>query len=485
MNQPTPADTFIKDASSYKAFLRVFLGIMLINSMLIIGATVSAPSFDIARMPLGLFTIVVIATSWWLLDKRPRYATLTLVAGLWVAMAITTAIFAGIHSANMIMYPFLIALSGWVLGKRWLVTLTLATLALMVLVALAELLGLMHPTPRAPVLLALALNTGAVVALAFVVHLAYANFQESQQRAIDMSEQLGQHNVVLALREAEVRELNDTLELRVSERTTELAAAMETLHRAQEELLQSEAKAALGAMVASCTHELNTPLGNSVMAASTLGDQAKEFLRNVEAGQLKRSELTAFLTALRDGTDMIQRNLRRAETLLGNFKQVAADQTSEQRRQFDLAHCIGDVVAMLQPQLKRSPHRIDLRIADGLTLDSYPGPLGQVVINLINNAYLHAFEAIAQGTLTISADAGADHVTLHITDNGVGMTHDTLTRLFQPFFSTKIGKGGTGLGMTIVEGIVRKTLGGSLHVDSEPGKGSHFSITIPRIAPEI
>ena len=238
-------------------------------------------------------------------------------------------------------------------------------------------------------------------------------------------------------------------------------------------------------LAAGCTHELNTPLGNSVMAASTLGDQAKEFLRNVEAGQLKRSELTAFLTALRDGTDMIQRNLRRAETLLGNFKQVAADQTSEQRRQFDLAHCIGDVVAMLQPQLKRSPHRIDLRIADGLTLDSYPGPLGQVVINLINNAYLHAFEAIAQGTLTISADAGADHVTLHITDNGVGMTHDTLTRLFQPFFSTKIGKGGTGLGMTIVEGIVRKTLGGSLHVDSEPGKGSHFSITIPRIAPEI
>lgn len=485
MNLPTPADMFLKDASAYKQFLRVFLGIILVNALLVIAATLATPNFDVARLPGSIFVIAIIIISWRLLDTRPRHATLVLVGGLWLLMAFTTSMFAGIHSANMMMYPFLVALSGWVLGKRWLVTLTLATLGLMVLVAVAELLGLLHPTPRAPVLLALALHVGTLVACSFLVHIAYTNFRQSQQRAIDLSEQFSQHNIQLALRETEVRELNDTLEARVGERTAELASAMETLHHAQEELLQSEAKAALGAMVASVTHELNTPLGNSVMAASTLGDQAKDFLRNVESGHLKRSELTAFLTALRDGTDMIQRNLRRAETLLNNFKQVAADQTSEQRRRFDLAHSVGEVVAMLQPQLKRSPHRIEVHIAQGLSMDSYPGPLGQVVINLINNAYLHAFEGIEQGTLTISADAGEDDVTLHIADNGIGMTHDTLTRLFQPFFSTKIGKGGTGLGMTIVEGIVRKTLGGSLHVDSESGKGTRFCITIPRIAPEI
>ncbi len=283
--------------------------------------------------------------------------------------------------------------------------------------------------------------------------------------------------------EAELRDLNEQLEQRVEARTGELADAMDVLHRAQEELLQSEAKAALGAMVASVTHEMNTPLGNSVMAATTLEDQTKTFLRNVEAGQLRRSDLTVFLDSLGAGTGIIRRNLERASHLLQNFKQVAADQTSEQRRKFDLAGMINDVLSMLQPQLKRKPHHIMVNVPSGLELDSYPGPLGQVLINLINNAYLHAFEGMEVGELRIDAEDRGDSIHLKFVDNGVGMSHETLTQLFQPFFSTKIGRGGTGLGMTIVEGIVRKTLGGSLHVESEPGKGTRFDIHLPRSAP--
>ena len=184
MNLPTPADMFLKDASAYKQFLRVFLGIILVNALLVIAATLATPNFDVARLPRSIFVIAIIIISWRLLDTRPRHATLVLVGGLWLLMAFTTSMFAGIHSANMMMYPFLVALSGWVLGKRWLVTLTLATLGLMVLVAVAELLGLLHPTPRAPVLLALALHVGTLVACSFLVHIAYTNFRQRSSARI-------------------------------------------------------------------------------------------------------------------------------------------------------------------------------------------------------------------------------------------------------------------------------------------------------------
>ena len=156
---------------------------------------------------------------------------------------------------------------------------------------------------------------------------------------IDVTEQVAS--------EASIRDLNNTLERRVDERTAALEKTMDTLQRSQEELAQSEARATLSTLVASVSHELNTPIGNSVMAASTLGDHARTFQSMVDAGQLKRSDLTQFLDTLREGTALMQRNLGRAEDLLKNFRQVAADQASEQRRSFDLATVVTEILATL------------------------------------------------------------------------------------------------------------------------------------------
>ncbi|MBC7617609.1 MAG: PAS-domain containing protein, partial [Candidatus Saccharibacteria bacterium] len=279
--------------------------------------------------------------------------------------------------------------------------------------------------------------------------------------------------------EKRILKLNETLEERVAERSEQLQQATQTLHASQDALARSAAKATLSTLVASVTHELNTPLGNSLIAASTCADLAKRFSVLVGSGQLKKTDLAVFMDQMLQGSDLMERSLHRAVDLVKNFKQVAADQASEQRRSFDLKEVGEEVLNVLSPSLKRYPHRVELDIPKGILLDSYPGALGQVLINLINNAYLHAFEGRDVGVVHINAALEGEWVSVHLQDNGVGMSQAHLEQLFQPFFSTKIGRGGTGLGMTIVENLVSGTLGGSVRVTSELGAGTHIALRIP------
>lgn len=282
----------------------------------------------------------------------------------------------------------------------------------------------------------------------------------------------------------EVQELNESLEARVARRSAELEQALNSLQKSRDELAHSEAKATLSTMIASVSHELGTPLGNSKMIASTLADQTRVLDQLLKSGQVKRSDLERYMGQALEGTSMMESNLQRAVKLLENFHQVAADQASEQRRSFHLAAVVGEILHALSPSLKRHPHRVVVDIAADLVMDSQPGSLGQIVINLINNAYLHAFEGRTDGVLTISAQPDGDDVLLRVADNGVGMTAQQMEKMFEPFFSTKIGRGGTGLGMAIVQNLVTKTLRGRVDVESTPGQGTCFTIRVPRVLPQ-
>ncbi len=294
--------------------------------------------------------------------------------------------------------------------------------------------------------------------------------------------------------EHEILELNANLEQRVIERTDELqranmelAATLTTLNMAQEELVRSEKLAALGSLVAGIAHELNTPIGNSLMVASTLVDQTKVMTEGFAEGSgMKRSTLDAYLKDSAKAGDILVRNLFRAANLVTSFKQVAVDQTSSQRRIFSLAEVVSEILLTLSPTLRKTAFEVDQDIPSDLTLDSYPGPLGQVITNLINNALLHGFEGRNTGKVSLSAIRNREGaIELSVMDDGIGIPQGNLNRIFDPFFTTKLGAGGSGLGLNITHNIVTGVLGGKVRVQSEVGSGTTFVLTLPSVAPQL
>ncbi|HXA47066.1 MAG TPA: ATP-binding protein, partial [Burkholderiaceae bacterium] len=294
--------------------------------------------------------------------------------------------------------------------------------------------------------------------------------------------------------ENEILELNANLEQRVVERTNELqqtnielASTVATLNMAREELVRSEKLAALGSLVAGIAHELNTPIGNSLMVASTLVDQTKVLTASyIDGNGLKRSVLEGYFQDASKAGDILVRNLYRAANLVTSFKQVAVDQTSSQRRLFSLSEVISEILITLSPTLKKTAFVIEQHIPDNITMDSYPGPLGQVVTNLVNNALLHGFEGRTNGTVTLSAVINHEGgVELTVKDDGKGIPSANLGRVFDPFFTTKLGAGGSGLGLNITHNIVSGILGGRIRVNSEMGNGTTFVLTLPTVAPQM
>ena len=281
------------------------------------------------------------------------------------------------------------------------------------------------------------------------------------------------------------------LEDRVAERTRELAQSnaslrttLEYLQRAQKDLIQKEKMASLGALVAGVAHELNTPLGNSVTINSTLIDDLEVFALEVDSNTLTKRHLLEYIEHTRQGLSLLTRGLERANVLVGNFKRVATDQSSEARRRFDLAHTVMEVTDTIAPQFKHTPHRMRMDIPTGILLDSYPGPLGQVVTNLALNALIHGFSDEASGEVRFSVESvTADSVTLCVADNGRGIPPEHLPRIFDPFFTTRLGQGGSGLGLNIVFNLVRGILGGDITVESAPGQGTVFRISLPLVPP--
>jgi PAS domain S-box-containing protein len=284
--------------------------------------------------------------------------------------------------------------------------------------------------------------------------------------------------------EENILALNASLEQRVALRTQELSSALDHLTTAQTELVRTEKMAALGSLVAGIAHELNTPIGNSLTVASTLQDQTKAFVIEMGRG-LTRSRLEEYVGTIQEGAGILMRGLRHAADLVSSFKQVAVDQTSINRRRFDLRETVNEILLTMGPAIRKTNHVVECTIPDGIRLESYPGPFGQILTNLVNNALLHAFEGMEQGLVTISAvRLDADWVAVSVQDNGIGIPDHNLSRVFDPFVTTKLGRGGSGLGLNIVYNLVQDVLGGSITVSNvSANNGACFTLTLPVSAP--
>ncbi|WP_029584785.1 PAS domain S-box protein [Bradyrhizobium sp. URHD0069] len=261
-------------------------------------------------------------------------------------------------------------------------------------------------------------------------------------------------------------------------------AALRNLRETQNSLIEAEKLAALGRLVAGVAHEVNNPVGISLTVASSLERKTALFVAEVARGDLRRSSLNDFLQTSRDASSQLVANLNRAAELIQSFKQVAADRNYSDQRVFDLGDLTEQVVMSLRPGLRKRNLTLTIDCEPNLTMNSYPGPYGQVLTNLVLNSVAHAFPDGKPGTVDIQVrESGKDNVEILFSDNGCGMSLDVRRRAFDPFFTTRRGQGGTGLGLHIVYSIVTNRLGGRLDLDSEPGGGTRIQIILPRIAP--
>jgi signal transduction histidine kinase len=261
-------------------------------------------------------------------------------------------------------------------------------------------------------------------------------------------------------------------------------AALSELRETQRSLIDAERLAALGGLVAGVAHEVNNPVGISLTVASSLARRCEAFAKEIESGQIRRSRLIEFTEGMKDAASQLVGNLHRAGELIQSFKQVAVDRSHAERRLFDIRQSTEQIVSSLRPGLKNSSVTLSIDIPEGIILDSYPGPYGQVLTNLFLNAMTHAFADERGGNIRISGrQRKPQSIEIEFSDDGRGMSEEVQRRAFDPFFTTRRSLGGTGLGLHIVYNLVTRRLGGRIVLASVPGRGTRFTMTLPLTAP--
>lgn len=297
--------------------------------------------------------------------------------------------------------------------------------------------------------------------------------------------------LAVRLQNLRIRRRSEQLQSMVAARTAELSAAKEAAEKAlsqlsgaQRELVSREKLASLGQLVAGVAHEINTPVGVALTASSFLGERCEALSESLQSGKLQRRDLDDFVVQTREAARMIDDNLGRASDLVRNFKQVSVDRSSDDRRRFDLSGCLKAVVSSLELTWKRRPVELELSLEAEVEMDSYPGALGQVVSNLIQNALTHAYATGASGTMRLSTRLlDAETVRIQFSDDGRGISEAALERIFEPFYTTRRSQGGSGLGLHIVFNLVHSQLGGRIRAEGNPEQGMSFDLDLPLAGP--
>ncbi len=257
----------------------------------------------------------------------------------------------------------------------------------------------------------------------------------------------------------------------VQQRTRELTQSLDDLRTAKDRLVQTEKFTALGRLVAGVAHEINTPVGNSLTVASTFINKTDRFEADVASGNVRRSMVNEYLAASREAASQIMSNLNHAVDLIQSFKEVAADRNFSDRRYFDLGQVTEQVARSVRSGLRDLTFRVDCE--PNLAMNSYPGPYGQVLTNLVLNSAAHAFPDQTRGSIHITTRAfDKDNVEILISDDGCGMNEEIQRRAFDPFFTTRRDQGRVGLGLHIVYNIVTNRLGGRIDLDTKPAEGT-------------
>jgi signal transduction histidine kinase len=303
-------------------------------------------------------------------------------------------------------------------------------------------------------------------------------------RDVDARDEIGEMaRAVEVFRENAIARRQAEVELKASKERAE--HALQELQETQQSLIEAEKLAALGGLVAGVAHEVNNPIGIGLTVASSFARRCDQFSQEIRDGAVRRSKLDEFIAGSQEAAKQLLANLNRAADLIQSFRQVAVDRSHAERRTFDLKEATEQIVASLRPALKRSSISLSVNLPEGIIMDSYPGPYGQVLTNLVLNALVHAFPDNRPGAIRLSAKViGSFQVEVEFVDDGIGMSAEIQHRAFEPFFTTRRNRGGTGLGLHIVYNLVTRQLGGRVRLESDLGRGTTFRVRLPLIAPK-
>lgn len=293
---------------------------------------------------------------------------------------------------------------------------------------------------------------------------------------------------IQALKDTEgaLRLLNMELEDRVEARTRELRSSqsnlenmLQELQLTQEELRHKEKMATLGGLVASITHEVGTPVGVCITASSNLLDRIRDFNHMYQCNEVSEGDFAQYQEDVEESCRLFLTNMKRVSKLMSSFKHVAVDQSHDEITQFNFHSYLMEIQQSMEPMLKRTHHHYQITCPDDLWLKTNPGVFYQIVSNLFNNSIMHAFSDGQTGNMTLTVNELNDGVVIEYQDDGCGMSAEVRDQIFCPFFTTKRGKGGSGLGMNIVFNLVTQVLQGELEVESSPGAGTTIRIILP------
>ncbi|BBE31195.1 hypothetical protein OSSY52_13360 [Tepiditoga spiralis] len=292
----------------------------------------------------------------------------------------------------------------------------------------------------------------------FIIHLNFKFFQNNLKLKFEIKKRIKIEN-----------ELQKTYK--------DLNIAYNNLKVAQSQLIETEKMAALGNLVAGVAHEINTPVGISLTAVSLIKEKSKEIKSEYASNKIKKSEFEEFLNIIAESSLIAESNLNKAAKLVKSFKNVAVDRMSEEKRRFNLKSYIEDVLLSLHTKYKHKNIKINIDIDDKIFINSYPGLFSQIITNFVINSILHGFEKRNSGVINIFAERKGNKLKLIYEDNGIGIKKENMKKIFEPFYTTKRGKGGSGLGLNIVYNIVTQKFNGNITCESN--NGTKFIIFIP------
>ncbi len=251
------------------------------------------------------------------------------------------------------------------------------------------------------------------------------------------------------------------------------------LHTAQNQLIEREKQAALGALVAGLAHELNTPLGNALTVATTLHDQDVVFKQQL-GSSLSRRELVQLLDTQTEGLSLLLTSLQRANVLIDQFKLLAWEESSDQFQRVQLVEWLAECICAAKARSSKPVLQARMDISSQIALRTAPTVLAQVLMTLfgfVQGRSLHR-EHVA---VELSARICENAIELMLMAPSVCLNEDELRHVFEPFYASQLQSTQDTLGMHVAFQLVERVLRGCIQVCAHGDQGTQFLLHLPQV----